>query len=148
MTALPIPIAEKIGKLVGRLGSNHDGEVLATGRAIERTLKGAGLDLHVLAEHVAAPPPRTIVVYRDRPAERPAGPRSYGSWREAWRRPGPDAEHKAIVARCQCLAEGRASAWEMTFLDSLALRLAQGRSLTAKQAAVLLDIDAKFGGQP
>ena len=48
MTALA-PVAPKIAKLIPRLASNHDGEVIATVHAIRRTLEGAGLDLHALA---------------------------------------------------------------------------------------------------
>ena len=47
MTALA-PVVTKIAKLIPRLASNHDGEVVATVRAIQRTLKGEGLDLHDL----------------------------------------------------------------------------------------------------
>jgi hypothetical protein len=43
------PIAEKLGKLVRMLTSDHDGEVVAAARSINRALKSAGLDIHVLA---------------------------------------------------------------------------------------------------
>lgn len=46
-------VAPKIAKLLPRLASNHDGEVIATVRAIRRTLEGAGADLHTLAATVA-----------------------------------------------------------------------------------------------
>ncbi len=43
------PIADKLGKLVRMLTSDHDGEVVAAARSINRALKSAGLDIHVLA---------------------------------------------------------------------------------------------------
>ncbi|MCO5132450.1 MAG: hypothetical protein M9932_18165 [Xanthobacteraceae bacterium] len=43
------PVAPKLAKLIPRLASDHDGEVVATVRAIRRTLESAGLDLHALA---------------------------------------------------------------------------------------------------
>jgi len=42
-------IDQKLGDLIRRLGSNHDGEVVATARALQRVLKSAGRDLHQLA---------------------------------------------------------------------------------------------------
>ena len=38
----------KVCKLIPRLASNHDGEVVATARAIERTLKAGKEDWHSL----------------------------------------------------------------------------------------------------
>jgi hypothetical protein len=46
-----------LARLIPRLGSPHDGEVVATARAIERTLKSQKLDWHDVAEAVTAPPP-------------------------------------------------------------------------------------------
>jgi len=46
---------DKIRKLIPRLASNHDGEVLGTVAAIRRTLESAGCDLHALAAVVNAP---------------------------------------------------------------------------------------------
>jgi hypothetical protein len=43
------PIADKLSKLVRMLTSDRDGEVVAAARSINRTLKSAGLDIHVLA---------------------------------------------------------------------------------------------------
>jgi hypothetical protein len=40
----PPNFPEQIGKLIPRLGSAFDGEVVATARAIEKTLAGAGLE--------------------------------------------------------------------------------------------------------
>lgn len=43
------PIVEKLGKLFPRLASEHDGEVVATARAIQRVLERNGGSLHDLA---------------------------------------------------------------------------------------------------
>lgn len=48
-------IAPRLANLVRRLGSNHDGEVVATVQAIKRTLDAIGLDLHALADAIEAP---------------------------------------------------------------------------------------------
>lgn len=48
-------VAERLGKLIPRLASDHDGEVTATVAAIGRTLTGVGLDWHDLARRVAEP---------------------------------------------------------------------------------------------
>ncbi|TIL94526.1 MAG: hypothetical protein E5Y73_11445 [Mesorhizobium sp.] len=60
----------KIAKLIPRLASNHDGEVVATVRAIVRTLGNAGADLHDLVAELDKPAVERVV-YRDRPAPRP-----------------------------------------------------------------------------
>ena len=43
---------ERIGKLIAKLASPHDAEIVATVKAIERALAADGLDLHTLAEFV------------------------------------------------------------------------------------------------
>jgi hypothetical protein len=50
-------VAPKLAKLIPRLGSNHDGEVVATVDAIVRTLAAIGLDLHDLARALAGDEP-------------------------------------------------------------------------------------------
>jgi len=45
-------LSSKLGKLIRRLSSENDNEVVATVRAIERTLKSATNDLHDLADLV------------------------------------------------------------------------------------------------
>lgn len=57
---IPAAIAPKLAKLLPLLGSDNDGEVISTVRAIRRTLSAAGLDLHDLAQAVTADR-RTIV---------------------------------------------------------------------------------------
>ena len=45
-------VANKLGKLLRLLASDRDGEVVAAAKAITRTLAGADLDIHALAEGV------------------------------------------------------------------------------------------------
>jgi hypothetical protein len=51
MTALILPL--KIPKLISRLSSDSDGEVIATISALRRVLESAGLDFHDLADQLA-----------------------------------------------------------------------------------------------
>lgn len=56
-------VVPQLAKLIPLLASNHDGEVVATARAIERVLRNAGHDWHDLADVIVAqsapplPPP-------------------------------------------------------------------------------------------
>jgi hypothetical protein len=43
---------ERVGKLLAKLASPHDAEIVATVKAIERALSADGLDLHTLADFV------------------------------------------------------------------------------------------------
>src|SRR5262249_55471853 len=44
------PIADKLKRFIRLLSSDSDGEVVAAARALSRTLKAAGADIHVLAD--------------------------------------------------------------------------------------------------
>lgn len=46
----------QVAKLIPRLASDHDGEVVATARALDRTLRTAGLDFHAIADVVERGP--------------------------------------------------------------------------------------------
>jgi hypothetical protein len=46
------PIAKQLGKFIRLFSSDQDGEVVAAARALIRTLRNAGLDIHTLAETV------------------------------------------------------------------------------------------------
>ena len=49
------PIAAKLGRFLRLLSSDQDGEVVAAARALVRTLKGAGQDIHALAAAIERP---------------------------------------------------------------------------------------------
>lgn len=57
MSNLSPDIGSKLAKLIPRLASPHEGEVLATVEAIRRTLDRAELSLHDLAARLCAPQP-------------------------------------------------------------------------------------------
>ena len=46
------PIADKVKRFIRLLSSDSDGEVVAAARALNRTLKGARLDIHALADSI------------------------------------------------------------------------------------------------
>jgi hypothetical protein len=48
------PIADKLKRFIRLLSSDSDGEVVAAARALNRTLKGAKLDIHMLADSIQA----------------------------------------------------------------------------------------------
>jgi len=56
-------IADRIGPLIGKLGSPHDGEVLSAARTLARTLDKHGFNFNDLAIAVVAEPV-TRIVYR------------------------------------------------------------------------------------
>jgi hypothetical protein len=49
------PIMKKLAASLRMLSSDHDGDVIAAGRAIVRMLRSAGADIHTLAERVEKP---------------------------------------------------------------------------------------------
>ncbi len=109
MTTLA-PVAPKLQKLIPRLASPHDGEVVATVRAIERTLRSAGLDLHALAESITPPEP-----------SRPPAPRSL----------------RDIALWCRDNNNDRLNEREMKFVADVNALLFVGRYLSPKQSSWL-----------
>jgi hypothetical protein len=59
MNAALTTVAPMVGKLIRLLASDQDGEVVASARALHRTLRNAGLDFNELAQMIEAPPQRT-----------------------------------------------------------------------------------------
>jgi hypothetical protein len=55
MNAALTTVAPMIGKLIRLLASDRDGEVVASARALHRTLRNAGLDFNDLAQMIEAP---------------------------------------------------------------------------------------------
>jgi predicted nuclease of predicted toxin-antitoxin system len=51
------PLPPVIAQLLPRLGSNFDGEIIATAKAIERVLHSSSMDWHDLTKAITAPPP-------------------------------------------------------------------------------------------
>lgn len=103
-------VAARLAKIIPRLASDHEGEVIATVLAIRRTLEGAGLDLHALAAGIGGG----------------ISGREPG-WHE-------------IAVWCDRHGENRLSTRELDFVANMATRLARGGTPTARQAAWLRSI--------
>ncbi|MFC4170486.1 hypothetical protein ACFOYU_00165 [Microvirga sp. GCM10011540] len=109
-------IAPKLSKLIPMLATDHDGEVVAAARAIDRTLKSAGLDLHDLAQALAARGPVAIPgdYAAPEPAPQPSSLRDIASW-------------------LRTHATHRMNFKERQFVADMASRLSTGRQASAKQ---------------
>ena len=57
---IPPAIGSKLAKLIPMLATDHDGEGVATVRAISRTLAAAGSDFHALAAALMASAPNVV----------------------------------------------------------------------------------------
>jgi hypothetical protein len=107
---LPPALASKLVKVLGMLGSAHDGEVVAAGRRADAMVKDAGLmwsDVIV----PAAPRPET----RQAPQRR-------------WRRPTSPSDTAALCLQWSEVLTN----WETDFCRSIV-----GRRISAKQTVVL-----------
>ena len=136
---IPPAIAPRIGALLRMLGSDVDNEALGAARALRRTLGGAGLDLHALADAVEHPGRATV-------CEAPAKPQ-----RNRKARTGDvvlDYAQRRVVVEAlrRGLAGGRMTPWERTFAGSIVEQL-QGQRwrLTERQAETLARLLAKVG---
>jgi hypothetical protein len=104
MSARLAPIAPQLGKLVLMLSSNHDGEIVATARAIDRVLRSHRLDWHDFAQAICLPAPAA--------------------------RPCDDADWRDLLAFCASRMN-RLNSREREFLRSIAQW--RGQNLTERQ---------------
>jgi hypothetical protein len=121
-----LQVTPRIADLVRRLASEHDGEVIATARALQRTLKSSGHDLNDLATHLergAAPP-------------RPKPPEPYVSAENAIHVDGKPVHWFRCVIQIEAAHMDDLDAWSRGFLGSIRTRA----GLTAKQLACLQKI--------
>jgi hypothetical protein len=123
MANVLLPIAPKLAKLLPRLATSHDGEVVATVRAIERTLKSAGASFHEPA--VALTEPVKEIVYLQ------SAPQGLSSWRE-------------LAIWCCDNDRGRLGSKERQFILDMAHRLVLGGQPTEKQGKWLRSIYASL----
>ena len=124
--SVPTIIPAQVAKLIPRLASDHGGEVVATARAIARTLKAAGLDFHELASAIDKPAEvRTVVQYRERYPDRKI------SWGD-------------IARWCRDNDKGRLTIKERGFVADMAARLVRKGEPTERQAEWLRAINAKL----
>jgi hypothetical protein len=120
-------IAPKLSKLIPMLATDHDGEVIATVRAISRTLKGAGMDFHNLVEALCVP--KLSYVYAPPPApEKEKAPETWGE----------------IAIWCRNHDGGDLTYKERKFVLDMIRRTATGYEPTEKQAKWLRSIYAKL----
>ena len=127
------PILPKLAKLVPRLASDADAEIVSSVRAIDRVLRGAGFDWHDLTDALtpALPPPRPA---RQRQRPEPQGKRPQ-TWLE-------------IANWCAlCPQAGTLSPKEMEFVLSMVGNLRRFREPTEKQTKWLGDIFEKLRGR-
>jgi hypothetical protein len=114
---LPPALADKLVKVLGMLGSAHDGEIAAAGRRATAMVKGAGL---TWGEVIAPAAPRP------EPPHRPS---------RRWRRVVSPTDSTALCLQWPEVLTG----WEAGFCRSILGK----RRISAKQAAVLVRIAAK-----
>ena len=105
----------KLCKLLPRLASNHDGEVVATVAAIERTLHSVGLDWHDLADIIG----------------------------QSGRQPDAASVLRDMAETLHGLPN--LSAWEREFIPDMRRLLAAGARLTDKQEQALRRCYARHG---
>ncbi len=130
---IPSAIAPRIGALLRMLGSDHDGEALGAARALRRTLGGAGLDLHTLADAVERP---AIASPAHRPRKPKAG-RGHIDWPAAHRREVRETLEHGLVRISF-------NEWERDFITSIIARLRDPRGrLTFRQAEITDRLVAK-----
>ncbi|MGO9049929.1 MAG: hypothetical protein ACLP19_17095 [Xanthobacteraceae bacterium] len=70
MKTIDTQIAERLKRLLLMLSSNHDGEVIAAAKAVDRTLKAADHDWHDLVENLTSPSPAPYARRRSEPPRR------------------------------------------------------------------------------
>lgn len=121
MSNLSPDIGSKLAKLIPRLASTHEGEVLATVEAIRRTLDRAELSLHDLAARLCAPEP---VQPRAQPKRQP--------------KPEPASDHDAegLLEKAEWLRDhvgADLTEKQSTFIATAIRMLRAGQSLSEKQ---------------
>ena len=143
---IPPAIAPRIGALLRMLGSPIDGEALGAARALRRTLDGAGLDLHALADVVEHPVP--AVILRESAQPQPA---ARGSRKARQPSPGsvelqPARRRQVVDALVKATARGSLSSWEAEFAASVITTLRGSRPrLSARQFEIVERLLSKFG---
>lgn len=155
MVALQPATVTKLGKLLPLLGSDKDGEVVATARAMIRILEKSGACLHDVVTKLEAPPAERIVyrekvVYREReaPASKPRKSRAKAkaspkSEAEASPRPEPEKDltigfEEVLRIGEMLLQAGGLSEREHGFVKHMmdfAHRLKERSFMTVRQAA-------------
>ena len=117
-------IGGKLAKLIPRLASPHEGEILATVEAICRTLDRAELTLHDLAARLFAPEPVQPRA-RSKPQPKPQPD------------PAPDQDADELLAKAEWLrghVGDDLTGKQAAFIATAIRMLRAGQGLSAKQA--------------
>jgi hypothetical protein len=145
-------IAKRIADLVRRLSSPNDGEIIAAGRALQRTLEANGLDIHAVADPLEAPNGKHI------PEEQ-----MQRLWDAAYARGVQDTENRQHGVDDFIGTDGKPT-WEAValflqrnknrldpkhheFIDDMAARTAWGHEPTERQHRYLHSLFYKLGGK-
>ena len=122
-------IPSRVPLILPMCGSEIDGEALNACRAVDRTLKSAGLDWHALTASI---PTTTRPCCRQTPPEpRTSSTReAWQGWRDAWarqHRPSgftekQEAAHRAQVRYCAAEDRGRLTRRERDFITNISRR--------------------------
>ena len=143
MAGLPPAVVPRLGALLRMLGSPVDGEALGAARAIGRTLNGAGVDFHTLAD-VVERGPETVFV--ERPAPAPRRTRRARAASSDSVEIGPARRRQVIDALSKASRRGALSAWEGEFATSVITILRGTRPrLSARQVEIVERIMLKIG---
>jgi hypothetical protein len=116
---IPRETLRKVAAIIPRLGSNHEGEIVAAARALERTLASANQGFSDLANTILPPSPVTQPLKKSAP-----------DWRQTAR-------------WCAAYGVGVLNERELEFVDDLA-RSRGFRSLSPRQEAWLTSIMSKL----
>lgn len=119
MADLSPDLGSKLAKLIPRLASTHDDEVLVAVAAIRRTLDRAEMDLHDLAARLCATEP---VQQRARPNHQPE--------------PSPDQDAEGMLAKASWLrdhVQNDLTPKQAAFVATAIRMLRAGQSLSDKQ---------------
>ena len=149
------PINGKLANLIRRLSSNSDGEVVATARAMIRTLQGIGADIHDVAaciEHagngaLAENEMQEIYNAGIKEGARLAIQKMQAQMaRSSPQRLMPQFPSAADMALYCYQNLNRCNEWETEFASNMAV-WTRRRPLTVKQQARLEELFIKLGGK-
>jgi hypothetical protein len=142
--AISPAVAVRICHFIRLLSSDRDGEVVAAARAIIRTLKGAGADIHVLAERIEHPSFTETEMLKLYDAGYDAGLRAAES-DPIFRNVNLDGEPSWHDIACECAAHPHRmlSEREKQFVADMVRRTVHGGQPTPKQTNWLRKIYAR-----
>ena len=148
-------IAPKLANLIRRLTSDQDGEVVATARALIRTLNSIGADIHDVAERIehsgnGALSEREMQEIFDagvktgiKQTEQKLRNQAPHGGAQGMTVQFPSARDMAMYCY-QCI--DRLNEWEQEFIGNM-VRWTRRRPLTIKQQARLEEVYLKLGGK-